>query len=184
MLQNSVGTSAYLGKLDPVSLVAVYHTGLLVWFPFHTAETYCEVDAFLFPFDTQECHFWVYSWSYPKDMLQLRPVISTVPDLTPNSTEWAIIGTSSGIDHSYEVNLTDGVYNHVVHTVVMQRQVTFFNVVLLTPCVILTLLTLLLFLLPADTGDRMALGLTIWTSLVMFLLMVNDAIPGGSGWFQ
>ena len=184
MLQNSVGTSAYLSKLDPTSIVLIYYTGQMAWYPFHTAETYCEIDAYLFPFDTQECHFWIYSWAYPNSMLQLRPVVSAVPDLTPNSTEWAIISTNSSIDNTFEVNMTDGTYNHVRHTVVIKRQITFFNVVILTPCVILTLLTLLLFVLPVDTGDRMELGLAIWTSLVLFLLMVNDSIPSSSGRFH
>ena len=165
MLQNSVGTSAYLGKLDPTSLVIISYTGKLTWLPNHRAETYCSIDAYLFPFDSQTCHFWYSSWAYPGTMLQLVPIITSLPEVTPNNTEWTITNEKSTLENIGGISM-GGANRRAQHTVVIKRRVTFFNIVILTPCVILTVLTFLMFALPVS--ERMELGLAVWTSLVLF----------------
>ena len=48
------------------------------------------------------------------------------------------------------------------------------------PCLLITSVGLLVFLLPPATGEKMSLGITVLLSLCVFLMMVADRMPATS----
>lgn len=50
------------------------------------------------------------------------------------------------------------VYPDVTFTVVMQRRTLYYGINLLLPCVLISTLALLVFVLPADSGEKISLG--------------------------
>lgn len=49
-------------------------------------------------------------------------------------------------------------YPDVTFTVVMRRRTLYYGLNLLIPCVLISTLALLVFLLPADSGEKISLG--------------------------
>uniref|UniRef100_A0A1I8GWB3 Neur_chan_LBD domain-containing protein n=1 Tax=Macrostomum lignano TaxID=282301 RepID=A0A1I8GWB3_9PLAT len=59
----------------------------------------------------------------------------------------------------------------------IRRRTLYYGFNLIIPCVLISTMTLLTFLLPPDAGEKISLGVTILLSLIMFLLLVADAMP-------
>ena len=48
------------------------------------------------------------------------------------------------------------------------------------PCCIITMVALLVFYLPPESGEKISLGITVLLSLCVFLLMVSESMPATS----
>ncbi|KAK6326857.1 hypothetical protein J4Q44_G00025020, partial [Coregonus suidteri] len=75
-------------------------------------------------------------------------------------------------------------YSDVTFVVTLRRRTLFYALNLLVPCVLISSLTLLVFLLPAQSGEKIGLGITILLSQTFFMLLVlrlcqlpQDCIP-------
>lgn len=62
-------------------------------------------------------------------------------------------------------------------TVVMRRRTLYYGINLLLPCILISILALLVFLLPADSGEKISLG---WehteTHIHIFFLSIHRSI--------
>lgn len=58
--------------------------------------------------------------------------------------------------HKYDC--CEETYPDVTFTVVMQRRTLYYGINLLLPCVLISTLALLVFVLPADSGEKISLG--------------------------
>ncbi|KAJ8406421.1 hypothetical protein AAFF_G00299950 [Aldrovandia affinis] len=68
-------------------------------------------------------------------------------------------------------------YPDVTFTVVMRRRALYYGLTLLLPCVLISMLAMLVFLLPADSGEKISLGITVLLSLTVFMLLVAEIMP-------
>ncbi|XP_063339748.1 neuronal acetylcholine receptor subunit alpha-7-like [Pelmatolapia mariae] len=68
-------------------------------------------------------------------------------------------------------------YPDVTFTVVMRRRTLYYGLNLLIPCVLISTLALLVFLLPADSGEKISLSITVLLSLTVFMLLVAEIMP-------
>jgi len=91
--------------------------------------------------------------------------------------EWEVDGTSA------EWNVTvlaccpgDG-YSHVVFTLSLRRRYKFYLMNIVLPCLMLSALILVGFLLPPDAGEKISLGISVLLAFTVFLLMIADSIP-------
>nr|XP_047916274.1 CHRNA7-FAM7A fusion protein isoform X3 [Anser cygnoides] len=71
-------------------------------------------------------------------------------------------------------------YPDVTFTVTMRRRTLYYGLNLLIPCVLISALALLVFLLPADSGEKISLGITVLLSLTVFMLLVAEIMPATS----
>ncbi|TKS69565.1 Neuronal acetylcholine receptor subunit alpha-7 [Collichthys lucidus] len=71
-------------------------------------------------------------------------------------------------------------YPDITYTMVMRRRTLFYGLNLLIPCVLISTLALLVFLLPADSGEKISLGITVLLSLTVFMLLVAEIMPATS----
>lgn len=69
----------------------------------------------------------------------------------------------------------DGLIYHL--EIVLRRKATFYAIVLILPCIILNLITFLMFVIPTDGTDRIDLALNLILSYFVLLLILIDAIP-------
>ena len=67
--------------------------------------------------------------------------------------------------------------NKIMFIVFFQRKAFFFIINLLLPCYLLSLIACLSYLLPPDGGDRIALLVTVFLSIVVFVLVVLEIVP-------
>ncbi|CAF3045325.1 unnamed protein product [Rotaria socialis] len=72
------------------------------------------------------------------------------------------------------------VYPFVLFTIRIRRRTLYYVVNVVVPCVLISFMTLLGFLLPPDSGEKLTLQITILLSIVMFSLLIAGIIPASS----
>ena len=65
----------------------------------------------------------------------------------------------------------------ITFNVTMRRKTLFYTVNLIIPCVGITFLTILVFYLPSDSGEKVTLCISILVSLTVFFLLLAEIIP-------
>lgn len=59
----------------------------------------------------------------------------------------------------------------------MKRQTTFYMTTIIAPLVLMSAMTLLVFCLPADSGEKISFVISIFVSMTMFIGIINDVVP-------
>ncbi|TRY81496.1 hypothetical protein DNTS_033324 [Danionella cerebrum] len=68
-------------------------------------------------------------------------------------------------------------YPDITYTVLLKRRSSFYIFNLLLPCFLISFLAPLGFYLPADSGEKVSLGVTVLLALTVFQLMVAESMP-------
>ncbi|KAM6950845.1 neuronal acetylcholine receptor subunit alpha-7a [Lycodopsis pacificus] len=164
---------------------ATFHTNILVnssgscsYIPPGIFKSTCKIDVRWFPFDVQRCELKFGSWTYGGWSLDLKMLEADITGYTANG-EWDLIEVvGRRNENSYEC--CEEPYPDITFTLVMRRRTLFYGLNLLIPCVLISTLALLVFLLPADSGEKISLGITVLLSLTVFMLLVAEIMPATS----
>ncbi|XP_070800245.1 neuronal acetylcholine receptor subunit alpha-10 [Pituophis catenifer annectens] len=68
-------------------------------------------------------------------------------------------------------------YPDVTYTLLLRRRASFYVFNLLLPCIMISFLAPLGFYLPADSGEKVSLGVTVLLALTVFQLLVAESMP-------
>ena len=68
----------------------------------------------------------------------------------------------------------------VIFTFRLRRKTLFYTVNLIIPCVLISFVTVCVFALPADAGEKITLCISILLALVVFLLLISKILPPSS----
>lgn len=138
----------------------------------------CVLDLTYFPMDYQSCYFQFNSWSYDSDLIRLTNLSDHMDIHNNNNPQWNILGTSAYV---YNESFPDGTtYESVFYNIYLARKPGFFVNIIVVPCTMLTVVALFMFCLPADSGEKVSLGVTVLLSFSVFQLLVADIIPRSS----
>lgn len=75
---------------------------------------------------------------------------------------------------------TEGSFPDIFFNITLRRKTLFYTVNLIVPCVGISYLSVLVFYLPADSGEKIALCINILLSQTMFFLLISEIIPSTS----
>ncbi|XP_046547068.1 acetylcholine receptor subunit alpha-like 2 [Haliotis rubra] len=174
IVQNAVSNYGQIGNMN--LKVYLESTGTIIWFPGDFYKTYCKVDVRHYPFDTQYCKLILQPLSCKKKIVNLdlapEPVLHM--DYEENG-EWEL-----------EEIVPQKVWQHrsrhfrVEFTLNIKRKTLFYIVNMILPIVFLSLLNSLVFALPANSGEKITLCISVMLSYAVFLTLVNDALPENS----
>uniref|UniRef100_A0A3Q3W8C2 Uncharacterized protein n=1 Tax=Mola mola TaxID=94237 RepID=A0A3Q3W8C2_MOLML len=148
--------------------------GVYLSFTNHT----CNMDVRWFPFDIQRCELKFGSWTFDGWLLDIRMKEADVSGYMP-SGEWDLLEVPGG-RHEVFYDCCAEPYPDVTFVVTLRRRTLFYALNLLIPCMLLSSMTLLVFLLPANSGEKISLGITVLLSLTVFMLMVAEIMPATS----
>ncbi|XP_033749536.1 neuronal acetylcholine receptor subunit alpha-9-like [Pecten maximus] len=143
----------------------------------------CQVDVTYFPFDTQTCALTFGSWAYHG--LQLNITNKSISgDLTSfvSNVEWDVKAINI-IRHVTFYGCCPEPYPDVTFYLVLDRKPLFYLLNLMFPCMLITSVACLGFLLPPDSGEKVSLEITVLLSLAVFLLVVSETLPPSSETF-
>ncbi|XP_035386040.1 neuronal acetylcholine receptor subunit alpha-7 isoform X1 [Electrophorus electricus] len=164
---------------------ATFHTNVLVnssgacqYIPPGILKSTCYIDVRWFPFDVQKCDLKFGSWTYNGWLLDLQMQEADISTYIPNG-EWDLVGVPGKRNELYYECCKEP-YPDVTYTVTMRRRTLYYGLNLLIPCVLISGLALLVFLLPADSGEKISLGITVLLSLTVFMLLVAEIMPATS----
>ncbi|XP_048186479.1 neuronal acetylcholine receptor subunit beta-3 [Perognathus longimembris pacificus] len=158
--------------------VIVKSNGSVTWTPPASYKSSCTMDVTFFPFDQQNCSMKFGSWTYDGTMVDLILINENVDrkDFFDNG-EWEILNAKG-----MRGNRREGLYSYpfITYSFVLRRLPLFYTLFLIIPCLGLSFLTVLVFYLPSDEGEKLSLSTSVLVSLTVFLLVIEEIIPSSS----
>ncbi|KAH9513383.1 Neuronal acetylcholine receptor subunit alpha-10 [Bulinus truncatus] len=195
--------SAHITDESVSTNVIVDSNGTIMWLQMVILKSSCEVDVKYFPFDTQHCVLEFASWTYDANSVNLMTLGSESGDVSnyKNSTEWELV---SFLQERKEVNFSccPVPYVFIKNHIRIKRRPLFYVFNMVFPCILITMVALLGFYMPAekvtsfhfllfhsslppphawtteaDSGEKIAMGITTLLSMTVFLMIVADKMP-------
>ena len=68
-------------------------------------------------------------------------------------------------------------YPDVTYTIQIRRKPLFYVFNMILPCMLITLVALLGFYIPSDSGEKVTMGITTLLSMTVFLMLVAESMP-------
>ncbi|XP_041345737.1 neuronal acetylcholine receptor subunit alpha-3 [Pyrgilauda ruficollis] len=167
-------------QVDDKTKALLKYTGEVTWIPPAIFKSSCKIDVTYFPFDYQNCTMKFGSWSYDKAKIDLVLIGSTM-NLKDywESGEWAII-KAPGYKHDIKYNCCEEIYPDITYSLYIRRLPLFYTINMIIPCLLISFLTVLVFYLPSDCGEKVTLCISVLLSLTVFLLVITETIPSTS----
>ena len=106
------------------------------------------------------------------------PVIDVGIDLSEfyMSVEWDILQVPAVRNVKF-YTCCEEPYLDITFNITMRRKTLFYTVNLIIPCMGISFLTVLVFYLPSDSGEKVSLSINILLSLTVFFLLLAEIIP-------
>lgn len=175
LLYNSAagGNLDYLGNTNLV----VHDTGKVLWVPPAHLQVFCDIDLHHWPYDTHECYLKFGSWTLSNAEIELsidEKLVVDMDRLVKNS-EWEV-QTYSGERRLTLYQSVDEAYVDVTINLTLSRRSPMYRTVVTVPAIVIILLTLGSFWLPADHGERILLNGINAVIIVMFLVYFAEKL--------
>ncbi|XP_074649612.1 neuronal acetylcholine receptor subunit alpha-7-like isoform X2 [Tubulanus polymorphus] len=157
--------------------VVISHDGSVSYIPPGMFKSTCKIDITWFPFDDQRCDMKFGSWTYDGTKINL-----TLPSEKGDSStfmengEWDLIDVPAKLT-VFKYECCPEPYIDITFTIHIRRRTLYYGFNLIIPCVLISSMALLTFVLPPDAGEKISLGVTILLSLTVFLLLVAETMP-------
>ncbi|KAG1687026.1 Acetylcholine receptor subunit alpha-like [Nymphon striatum] len=165
---------------------ALHYNGDIAWKPPAIYKSSCDIDVEYFPFDEQTCKMKFGSWSYDGFKVDLRhkneikgiPLIEFGIDMSEfyTSVEWDILAIPA-MRHEVYYSCCEHPFIDITFNITMRRKTLFYTVNLIIPCMAISFLTILVFYLPSESGEKVTLSISILLSLTVFFLLLAEIIP-------
>ena len=166
-----------LGQDDGRALVG-YDGSVIIW-PYKLYTVACKIKVHYYPFDLQECSLDFLSWTNPNSAMRLLPNKDGVISFSAykQSGEWDL--------ESYKVTEYNRPYgndsfDHILFTFSFRRKWLFQVMNLIAPIVCISLLNITCFVVPAVSGEKVALCISMFLALAIFLTTITSFMPESS----
>uniref|UniRef100_A0A8C3B1Y1 Cholinergic receptor, nicotinic, delta (muscle) n=1 Tax=Cyclopterus lumpus TaxID=8103 RepID=A0A8C3B1Y1_CYCLU len=172
------------------SNVLVDNTGLCYWLPPAIFRSSCSINVNYFPFDWQNCTLKFTSLTYNAREIQML-LKQDGDGVNTWTVEWIIIDPASFTENGeWEINhrpAKRNTYKHIpmesnkhqdiTFYLVIKRKPLFYIVNIIIPCVLISFLASLVYYLPADSGEKMTLSISVLLAQSVFLLLISQRLP-------
>ncbi|KAK6194928.1 hypothetical protein SNE40_000458 [Patella caerulea] len=154
--------------------IRVYADGYIAWRPTVLFRTSCHINVQFYPFDQQVCI--IVLETMVSSALEIDPIVdnadeSMLTEYLPHG-QWDLINAEIekfeepfSFKTSINIRLT------------LQRRLTFYVLNIIVPIFCLSLLGVMVFALPANTGEKISLAVAIVLAYMLFMSIIKDSIP-------
>ena len=151
-----------------------------MWNPLLKWVTTCSLDLTYFPIDRQKCTVILMNWTYGSGLVNFTVVPSGTDGCVDTSnyqrsSDWNLISTSCSYDSS-----DNGQVPLVLYTFELQRVSIYFVLNIIIPTICLSILSVMVFRMPPEAGEKMGLSVTVLMSYSVILMIMSDNVPRSS----
>ena len=173
VLVNAVGETSEVGSQSYLCSFNM-NNYRVTWKPRVVISGSCTPDVTYYPFDKQKCAFTYTGWGFKANEMELT-TSSSEWDMTSYKLngEWDIVETSS------ETAIVEE-QSTITFTIHISRKPLYFAFNIIIPVLLLCCLNSVVFLLPAESGERVGFSITCFLSFMVLLNMVMDIMPRSS----
>uniref|UniRef100_A0A3Q3QC94 Cholinergic receptor, nicotinic, alpha 4b n=1 Tax=Monopterus albus TaxID=43700 RepID=A0A3Q3QC94_MONAL len=158
----------------------LFYDGRIKWMPPAIYKSSCSIDVTFFPFDQQSCKMKFGSWTYDRAKIDLISMASDVDQMDYwESGEWVIVN-AVGKYNTKKYECCAEIYADITYYFIIRRLPLFYTINLIIPCLLISCLTVLVFYLPSQCGEKITLCISVLLSLTVFLLLITEIIPSTS----
>ncbi|GFO18471.1 neuronal acetylcholine receptor subunit alpha-3 [Plakobranchus ocellatus] len=164
-----------LGAIDEDTIpTRVASDGDVEWHPPGILKMSCEMDSTYFPFDRQTCTIVVTSFGFTMNEVSIQSQDGVRTDFYSENGDWAIKGMSVDRTEYYD---NGHPYSRLTFSVEVKRRSTFHWINIIIPILVNSFLICFVFLLPADSGEKMGYSLTCLLAFVVLLTLLAADMP-------
>ncbi|XP_055777154.1 neuronal acetylcholine receptor subunit alpha-5 isoform X2 [Salvelinus fontinalis] len=161
-----------------VTKAVVKYDGTITWTQPANYKSACIIDVTFFPFDLQNCSMKFGSWTYDGSQVDilLEDFHVDKRDYFDNG-EWEIVKATGSRGLRMDGSCH---FPFITYSFIIRRLPLFYTLFLIIPCIGLSFLTILVFYLPSNGGEKISLCTSVLVSLTVFLLVIEEIIPSSS----
>jgi len=156
--------------------VLVVCTGNVRWSYQDKLVSFCEFDVRNFPFDRQYCSILLQSTIHDSSQLKLRSLYNVVRLYNFINTEWEITHATIEEIDLYNPHRARN-FSTIKIGIEIKRLSRFYVLKIIIPFSIISSLALFSFCLPIDSGEKVALTVSVLLSLTIYLQIISDYVP-------
>lgn len=177
VLYNSADVNKEPGTGVMMTSATVNHTGGVFWAAPAIFHSSCKLDITFFPFDRQMCHLKFGPWAYLGSQVQMKAKAATgdYAYMTP-SGQWDLLELPVK-ENLVKYGCCPDPFSDITFYLSLRRKALFYVFNLLFPSIFMSAISLLSFYLPAESGEKIGLNITVLLSLVFFLLLGAQLLP-------
>ncbi|XP_067417141.1 acetylcholine receptor subunit delta isoform X2 [Emydura macquarii macquarii] len=175
--------------------VLVHDSGFVYWLPpaiFHSA---CPINVNFFPFDWQNCSLKFSSLRYNAkeitmnlkqeldkelDKYYLIEWITIDLEAFTENGEWEIVHKPARKNVDKSVSPESSKYQDITFYLIIKRKPLFYIINIVLPCILIAFMAIFVFYLPAESGEKMTLAISVLLAQSVFLLLISQRLPATS----
>ena len=150
--------------------------GSAIWSQSAMFNTFCDVNPQYFPFDSQSCFIkltgWITDASYVNYTVQ-----GLFLQYLQTNTEWELVSSEAKNIH---MNRAHYILSNVEFYFTFKRRSDFYVLTVIIPFTVVSVLGLLTFPLPPESGEKVSLGMTCLLSFFVIQASVSEHLPTSS----
>ncbi|XP_041453750.1 neuronal acetylcholine receptor subunit alpha-10-like [Lytechinus variegatus] len=150
--------------------------GMVTWYTPMVISSSCKINVRYFPFDVQTCTLTFGSWAYTIDSLN----INYSDDATQN------VFLNNGVWDLRKINLERNVvkyaccpfpFSFVQVDLFLERRYEFYVFNMVVPCVMLSAINALVFLVPPESGEKISFSVANLLASILFQQLIGELMP-------
>ncbi|KAM3721114.1 Neuronal acetylcholine receptor [Dirofilaria immitis] len=159
------------------SRAILFYDGTVFWPPPTQLRSTCKTDVTYFPFDSQHCAIKFGSWTYHGFQVDITNRSGNV-DLS-NYVESGEFDLVRVFQKRRIVKYTCCLepYPDVTFYIHIRRKTLYYLYNVVFPCLMMSVLTLFVFILPPDSSEKITLGITVLLAFSVFVLAIAEKMP-------
>ncbi|XP_077987633.1 neuronal acetylcholine receptor subunit alpha-10-like [Glandiceps talaboti] len=164
------------GRLMTETNAIISHDGHVVWVAPALMQNSCKFDGTYWPFDKQRCEILFASWTYEKTQVKITNSSIVHLENYQEQEDWTLIEAFMSpcvtllTHYRYEMSGS-------VLSMVLQRHPRFCILFKMVPFALVSGISVLVFLLPVESGEKMSLGITNLLTLILFYVEISHNFP-------
>ncbi|NXI51902.1 ACHD protein, partial [Chloroceryle aenea] len=164
--------------------VLIYDTGSVYWLPPAIFRSACPINVNFFPFDWQNCTLKFSSLAY--NALEISMHLKEDSDPSTGRyypVEWIVIvpeGFTARKNIHPDQPPESSEHQDITFYLIIKRKPLFYVINIVTPCILIAFMAILVFYLPADSGEKMTLVISVLLAQSVFLLLISQRLPATS----